>query len=85
MKLLPLATFTKHYEKLPSQIRKKVDRQLGYLVQDLRHPGIHAKKMSGEADLWEARVDYHYRVVFQIQDDVMILRSVGTHDILKRP
>ena len=77
--------FTKQYAKLPLAIRKKVDRQIKHLAQDIRHPAINAKKMIGVGDIWEARVDRQYRFTFQIQDDIIILRKVGTHEIYRKP
>ena len=61
-----------------------MDRQLRYLVQDLRHPGLRAKKVSGLDDVWEGRVDIHYRFTFQINEGMIYLRSVGLHDILRK-
>src|SRR5947209_4211679 len=66
----------RQYQRLREQIRRKVDRQITRLLQSLRHPGLYAKKMTGQADIWEARVDYHHRLTFQIQDDVIVLRAV---------
>jgi mRNA-degrading endonuclease RelE of RelBE toxin-antitoxin system len=80
-----LQPFQRQYEKLPSGIRKKVDRQIERLALDLRHPGTHAKKMNSVGDIWEARVDYYYRMTFQIVDDFIVFRKVGSHAILKSP
>jgi mRNA-degrading endonuclease RelE of RelBE toxin-antitoxin system len=41
-----LKPFLRQYAALPLAIRRKVDRQIQYLSQDLRHPGAHAKKMT---------------------------------------
>lgn len=76
--------FHRQYKHLPAHIQKKVDRQLIRIIQDIRHPGARAKKMSGRDDVWEVRVDYHYRLTFQILDDILFLRQVGPHDILRR-
>jgi mRNA-degrading endonuclease RelE of RelBE toxin-antitoxin system len=77
--------FLKDYVKLPVATRKKIDRQLVNLAQDIRHPAIYAKKMTGVGDIWEARIDRQYRMTFQIQDDVIILRRAGTHEIYRKP
>jgi hypothetical protein len=31
------------------------------------------------------RVDYHHRLTFQVLDDIIVFRKVGSHDVLKRP
>ena len=85
MVLRRLKPFTQNYAKLPAAIRKKVDRKLQYLAQDLRHPGLSARKMTGQDDIWEARVDEHYRMTFRIVDDTIVLRAVGTHEIYRKP
>ena len=85
MRLRLSKPFLKQYAKLPLVIRKKVDRQIRYLVSNLRHPSLYAKKMTGEEDIWEARVDYHHRLTFQIVGETIVWRRVGSHDILKKP
>lgn len=32
------------YENLPEILKKTADKQLDFLVNDLRHPSLHAKK-----------------------------------------
>ncbi len=85
MRAVRLDSFARQYQKLPLEVRRKVDRQIAILLQGLRHPGLYAKKMTGQPDIWEARVDYHHRMTFQIQGDVIVLRAVGAHDVLRTP
>ncbi len=85
MRILRSEPFLKQYIKLSPDIRKKVDRTILYLAQNSKHPSLHAKKMVHEAEIWEARVDIHYRVTFQRNGEVILLRRVGTHEIYKRP
>ncbi len=77
--------FLRQYRYLPPYIQKKADRQLVRLLSDLRHPGLYAKKMAGHDDIWEARIDIHHRFTFQIVGDIVILRRIGPHDILRTP
>jgi mRNA-degrading endonuclease RelE of RelBE toxin-antitoxin system len=85
MKLLRSKPFIKQYFKLSTAIRKKVDRQILHLAQNIRHPALSARKMVGVDEVWEARVDIHYRLTFNIQGDVIVLRHVGTHTIYRKP
>lgn len=85
MKLAYLKRFLRQYAKLPPAIQKKVDRRLKLLAEDIRHPGVKAKKMTGFDDIWEGRVDEHYRFTFKIVDDTIVLRAVGTHEIYRKP
>ena len=77
--------FKKLYKRLPTSIKKKVKRQLKFLAEDIRHPSLYAKKIRGRETIWEARVDIHHRMTFQIVDGRIILRGIGPHDVLKRP
>ena len=77
--------FRKCYKRLPTNIQKKVNRQLYHLAADIRHPSLSAKKIQGRDDIWEARVDIHHRMTFQVNDEVITLRAVGPHDLLKKP
>lgn len=86
MRIVPSETFTKEYRKLPETIRKKVKRQLSLLAsKGLRYSGLNARKMAGVGDVWEARIDLHYRLTFEIQGSLMVLRRVGTHAIYRKP
>ncbi len=85
MRAVRLDSFARQYQKLPVEVRRKVDRQITRLMQSLRHPSLYAKKMAGQSDVWEARVDYRHRMTFQIQGDMIVLRAVGAHDVLRTP
>lgn len=85
MILVRSGPFVEMYLALPPQIRKKVDRQLLYLANNLYHPSLRARKMAGFVDIWEARVDEHYRMTFQVTSEVIVLRKVGTHKIYRKP
>jgi len=85
MKFTRLKLFKKDYLHLPQHIRKKVDRQLLTLASNPQHPGIKARKMAGNRDLWEGRINGHYRMTFQIRSKQILLRRVGTHEIYKKP
>lgn len=86
MRVTRLDRFVKEYTKLPERIKSKVHRQLKYLITvGITHPGINVRKMMNEDNLWEMRVDLHYRITFQIHGDLIILRRVGTHEIYRNP
>lgn len=73
--------FLKAYNKLPAVIQRKLERQLGMLLENVRYPSLRAKKMTNQPDIWEARVDLYYRFTFDWCDGVIRLRSLGRHDI----
>jgi len=85
MKLLFTRTFIKNYRKLSKRIQSATDKQLEYLLSDPEHPSLNIKKMKDPREIREGRVTESYRFTFQIQEDIYVLRKLGSHDILKNP
>lgn len=85
MTVLRSKKFLKQYTQLPASLQKKVDRCLRLLVKNRRHPSIQARKMVNHDTIWEARVDLHTRITFQVSKDQITLRAVGTHEIYRKP
>jgi mRNA-degrading endonuclease RelE of RelBE toxin-antitoxin system len=83
MKLLFTKTFVRDYRKLPQVLQAAVDKQLELLLSNPQLPSLNIKKMNDPRNIWEGRVTVSYRFTFQVQDDIYILRKVGTHDTLK--
>jgi len=78
--------FNKAFLKLPPHIQDKVLKALRLLDEDFRHPGLQAKRVKGTDDIFEARVDYHHRLTYQRQGDLLVMRTVGPHnDVLDNP
>ncbi len=71
--------FRKQYQKLSSEHQNKFDKQLGFLLSNLRHPSLRAKKYDETHDIWQARVDDAYRFYFQIDGETYILLSIIPH------
>ncbi len=40
----------------PQHVQKALDKQLRFLLEDLRHPSLRAKKYDEATDIWQARV-----------------------------
>lgn len=85
MEFLYTAKFKKQYKKLPQQIQKATQKQLGLLLSNPDHPSLNIKKMQDSREIWEGRISYSYRFTFQKTEDAYILRTLGTHDILNKP
>ena len=83
MTLRPTARFAADYDALPQQLRQRVDKALGLLLENPRHPSLQVKKMKGYDNRWEGRVTLHYRFTFSFDGDTYVLLRVGTHDLLK--
>jgi mRNA-degrading endonuclease YafQ of YafQ-DinJ toxin-antitoxin module len=83
MKILWTSPFEHDFAVLPAALQKQVEKTLRLLDTDFHHPSLHAKEMKGTNDVWEARVPISDRITYQVSGDTIILRRVGTHDILK--
>ena len=82
--------FVRDYQRLPESIQTRFDRALRFLLSNLRHPSLRAKKMEGQRDpegrdIWEARVSRSHRFTFVIDGDTYILYRIGPHDIERHP
>ena len=49
--------FKKSYKAAPLRIRKDFQKQGRFLLQNLRHPSLRAKKYDESKDIWQARVN----------------------------
>jgi mRNA-degrading endonuclease RelE of RelBE toxin-antitoxin system len=86
MNIKAYESFRKSFQNLPTSIRKKTEKQIHLLLKDFNHPSLHTKKIKGKSEIWEARVDLHYRMTFEVVEDTIFLRVVGNHDdVLKNP
>ena len=84
MKFLALRTFQRDYKKLPRHIQKETDNALRLLADNPRHPSLRIKKMQGTKGIWEGSVTMAYRFTFHLEGNTVVLRRIGTHDILKK-
>lgn len=64
---------------LPAPVHKSFLKQVGYLVRDLQHPSLHAKKYDEANDVWQARVNRDWRFYFVIKGDVCIVTNIVPH------
>ena len=72
--------FRRSYESAPPHIQRAFDRRLEFLLQNLRHPSLGAKKYDRERGIWQARVNGGWRFYFTIEGDTYHL-----HDIIPHP
>lgn len=65
----------------PQDVQRAFWKQLRFLLRDLRHPSLDAKKYpeSGDPDLWQARITKAWRFYFTIESDQYIMKSAREH------
>ena len=85
MTIKTTSKFEKDFAALPEIIKKRAERQLAFFLENPNYPSLQTKKMIGHLNIWEGRIAESYRFTFQIKDDTYILRTIGTHDVLKNP
>jgi mRNA interferase RelE/StbE len=71
--------FINQYKGLTPALKAKVDKQVAFLVANLHHPSLRAKKYDEVNNVWQARVDDRYRFYFKIEGDTYQILSVTAH------
>lgn len=79
MKLDNTPKFNKNFKEFPKLIREKFYKQASFLLRDIRHPSLHAKKFDESTGTWQARVDKGVRFYFLIEKDAYILLDIRYH------
>lgn len=85
MQVLTTKPFEEDYQALPEHVQTVARRKLALFIKNPRHPSLRVKKMEDPREIWEARITMSYRFTFHWKGDVVLLRRVGTHAILKTP
>jgi mRNA interferase RelE/StbE len=76
--------FKKEFKKLPQNIQKSFYEKLSLLLQNMLHPSLRVKRIQGTKNRWEGSVTIKYRFTFELIEDTIIFRAIGTHDILNK-
>jgi hypothetical protein len=79
MRLIRTTHFIRSYSKAPKEIQQAFDKQSLSLLQNLRHPSLHAKKYDEGRNRWQAWVTGSWRFYFIIEDDAYILLDIIRH------
>ena len=76
--------FKKEYNKFPKEIQKAFDEKLSLFLKQTPHPSLRIKRIQGTKTLWEGSVTMKYRFTFELLENGLIFRAIGTHDIINR-
>jgi mRNA-degrading endonuclease RelE of RelBE toxin-antitoxin system len=79
MKIDYAERFIKSLEDAPPTIQKAFYKQAKFLLVNLRHPSLKAKKYDEARDIWQARVTRDWRFYFTIQGDTYYLIDIIPH------
>jgi addiction module RelE/StbE family toxin len=84
LKIIWTPPFERDFRGLPQDVQARAERVFALLLDNPRHPSLQAKRMQGVKDLWEVRVSLSYRITYQLEGERVVLRRIGTHDILRK-
>lgn len=66
-------------EDAPRNVQWAFDKQLRFLVHNLHHPSLRAKKFDESKNLWQARVNGDWRFYFTITHDTYLIEKIIPH------
>jgi len=76
--------FEKAYAQLPEDVKNLFNKKLNQFLQNQWHSSFRTKKIRSTEKIWEARLSRKYRFTFEINQDVIIFRNIGSHDIIDK-
>ena len=79
MRIYSTQRFLKSYRNASPYIQQAFKKQSMFLVGDIHHPSLHAKKYDESQNRWQARVTKNWRFYFRIEDDVYIMLDISKH------
>ena len=71
--------FRRALAKFPPPIQKAFEKQLRFLLTNIRHPSLRAKKYDETTGVWQARVTSNVRFYFVIEDNAYLLLNIEKH------
>jgi len=71
--------FDRSFKKFPRAVHKAFRKQVKYLLGDIRHPSLRAKKYDEARDIWQARVTSDVRFYFRIEGNTYHLLNIRKH------
>jgi hypothetical protein len=64
----------------PDNVARAFFKQLAYLLRDLRHPSLDAKKYpEAGPDIWQARITRAWRFYFKVEGDAYLITNATEH------
>lgn len=79
MQLFFTERFKKSYRGAPEEVQKSFDKQANYLMVNIRHPSLRAKKYDESYGIWQARVNKNWRFYFLLSQGGTTLLDIISH------
>ena len=77
MQIVTTRHFDRAYANAPADIKQAFLKQVNFLLADIRHPSLRAKKYDNVR--WQARVTRDWRFYFRIEEDTYVLLDIMAH------
>ena len=77
MQIVTTRHFDRAYANTPAAIQRAFLKQVNFLLADIRHPSLRAKKY--DELRWQARVTRDWRFYFRIEEDTYVLLDIMAH------
>jgi mRNA-degrading endonuclease RelE of RelBE toxin-antitoxin system len=71
--------FQKSFRRAPASVQKAFAKQAGFLLENLQHPSLRAKKYDEANNIWQGRVNKDWRFYFSIEGDEYRLHDIMAH------
>jgi hypothetical protein len=71
--------FDRSFTHAPPAVKRAFEKQVAFLLADLQHPSLRAKKYDEAQDVWQARVNRDWRFYFCIEGDTYVLIDIKRH------
>ena len=78
-------SFERLFKRLPQPIRNAAYAKLALYLADAAHPSLGVKRIQGTERIWEMSITMNCRLTFKIDGGTVVLRRIGTHDLLRKP
>jgi plasmid maintenance system killer protein len=79
MQLFYTARFERSFAEAPADVQSQAQKALAFLLRDVRHPSLRAKKYDGARGIWQGRVNRSWRFYFLIEADRYYLIDMMPH------
>ncbi len=82
MKIVYNTKFVREYNKLPKEVKEKVDITLQLLQENIFDQKLKTHKLKGSMmNFYSCSINYSYRIIFELEKDKIKLLSTGNHNI----